>query len=273
MTFYEIIKKAIMMNCTFPLETDCSTPAHLIPLPENNFLLYIPDGVTNFSGVTNVNNSISYIIYNINRNIECSNKVNTFYIIGGKDVVGLHMLFINLDIKTVDLTYFNPKHLLCLDHTFYRCMIGNIVFGNFNKSYISSLNAAFSFLETGTLNLSGFDTSHVTIFQNTFNNLVADKLVIDNFTSSSAKIADDMFKNAKINSPVNFEKFKFGSFIKDEMFTSAMIPEIKLNHDTIVENIKNTIFSGHMIQKVTGVSEEVKQYFDSYKLKINEQGA
>lgn len=273
MIFDEIIKKAIMMNCTFPLETDCSTPAHLIQLPENSFLLYIPDGVTDFSGMANMNSSIPYIVSNINKNVDGSNKVNKFYIIGGKHVVALHMLFINLEIETVDLTYFNPKHLLCLDHTFYRCVIDKIVFGNFNKSYISSLVGAFSFLKTRTLDLSDFDTSHVTIFQNTFNHLIADKLIIDNFTSNCAKIADVMFKDAEINSPVNFEKFKFGSFIKDSMFKSAMIPEIKLNPDTIVENIKTTTFRGHMIQKVTGVSEEVKQYFDSYKLEINNQGA
>ena len=161
-------------------------------------------------------------------------------------------LFCNLsNIIEVDLSRFNPSHVLTMKEMFSGCinlkkiMIGN----NFNSLIVKDVyKMFFNCASLTSLDLSNFDTSNLNKMNNMFYNCKSLKnLDISQFNTSSVTRMEKLFKNCELITSLNLKNFITNLVTNMESLFEGCKSLAYLNissfNTSLVENMQN-MFSG-----------------------------
>lgn len=172
------------------INTDCGHKIYLCKKSKYNYIVYIPDNVTNI-GFDN-----SALLPRSKIKIDGLKTVLEVY--GGKNLKTTEALFAGCKFYMIDLGNLDTRNVENMNRMFHGCCSDIINVNKLNTSKVISMREMFSLSEIGFLDLSSFDTSNVIDMRGMFEYCETSGISLYRFNTSKVKNMRSMFADCQV---------------------------------------------------------------------------
>ena len=167
-------------------DTDCGHKCYIASLPDNaKHVFIIPDNVKYVYKTSYVSEKELYSYM--------SNIKGTLKVVGGKNLISAHAMFIGCKVQHLDLRSFDTSNVTDMQSMFESCKAQSLDLSSFNTSNVTDMQSMFHGCEAHSLDLSSFDTRNVIDMREMFWNCNAQSINLSSFNTSNVTDMHFMF--------------------------------------------------------------------------------